>query len=333
MTKGSLTRQLPPLLLSLAVAGASVSASGLLRARYPWFPDAVVLGLLLGLQIRALFPALEGFDDAFKAIGRYPLELAIVLLGITTNPSAFAPLGLALALGVIGTVAVALAAGVFIGRRSGLTPTHALLVASGNAICGNSAIAAVARVIRAPAAESASSIALTAVLSIVLVLTLPLGSLWLGLSDVQYGVWAGLTVYAVPQVLAATFPVSETSGEIGTLVKLARVLLLAPLLIVVARLTASAESPALKWRTLLPPYLALFLVGAAANGVGLVPSAAVPTLRSASHLLTVLAMTAIGLNVRWSSLRAVGARTAVATVLSMIVLTALALATAVTLSR
>src|SRR5690606_31975522 len=112
----------------------------------------------------------------------------------------------------------------------------ALLIACGNAICGNSAIAAVAPVIRAEREQVASAIAFTAVLGVVAVLGLPLLIAPLALSDTEYGVLAGLTVYAVPQVIAAAFPVSVAAGQMATLVKLARVLLLGPVVLLLALL-------------------------------------------------------------------------------------------------
>ena len=87
----------------------------------------------------------------------------------------------------------------------------AILVACGNAICGNSAIAAVAPVIGADSKDVAAVIAFTAVLGVLMVLGLPLFVPLAGLSRHQYGVLAGLTVYAVPQVLAATVPVGRSA--------------------------------------------------------------------------------------------------------------------------
>lgn len=84
--------------------------------------------------------------------------------------------------------------------------------------------------------EVPSAVALAAVLGVVAVLGLPLLIPLTGLSHAQYGILAGLTVYAVPQVLAATFPVSVESGQIGTLVKLARVMLLGPVVAIFALL-------------------------------------------------------------------------------------------------
>ena len=107
----------------------------------------------------------------------------------------------------------------------------AVLIACGNSICGNSAIAAVAPVIGADSDDVASSISFTAVLGVVVVLVLPLLVPILQLSLTQYGVLAGLTVYAVPQVLAATLPIGALSNQVGTVIKVARVLMLGPVLL------------------------------------------------------------------------------------------------------
>src|SRR6202008_2626788 len=116
-------------------------------------------------------------------------------------------------------------------RALGLPQRISILIACGNSICGNSAIAAVAPVIGADADDIASSISFTAVLGVLMVLGLPLLFPLLKLAATQYGILAGLTVYAVPQVLAATVPAGVVSTQIGTLVKLVRVLMLGPLVV------------------------------------------------------------------------------------------------------
>jgi uncharacterized membrane protein YadS len=98
-------------------------------------------------------------------------------------------------------------------RLLGLPQRMSILVACGNSICGNSAIAAVAPVIGADGDDIACSISFTAVLGVIVVLTLPLLVPILHLSLTQYGVLAGLTVYAVPQVLAATLPIGALRGR------------------------------------------------------------------------------------------------------------------------
>ena len=154
---------------------------------------------------------------AFSA--KQMLETAVVLLGATISYSAIAASGLSLIAAIVGTVAVVLAASYGISRLLGLPVRLSILVACGNSVCGNSAIAAIAPVIGADGDDIVSSISFTAVLGVMMVLGLPLLVPLLKLSPSQYGILAGLTVYAVPQVLAATVPVGLISTQIGTLGK------------------------------------------------------------------------------------------------------------------
>ena len=155
----------------------------------------------------------------------------MVLLGASVSARAVMAAGPMLLVGIVGVVVVAIAVSYGIGRALGLEHKLATLVACGNSICGNSAIVAAAPVIGATAGDIAASIAFTAVLGVVVVLLLPLLVPLLHLSETQYGVLAGLTVYAVPQVIAATAPVATLSVHVGTLVKLVRVLMLGPVVI------------------------------------------------------------------------------------------------------
>ena len=131
-------------------------------------------------------------------------------------------------------VALSLVGSYGVSRAARLPHRMAVLIACGNSICGNSAIAAVASVIGATGREIASAIAFTAILGVVVVLALPLLVPVLDLSAGQYGVLAGLTVYAVPQVLAATAPFGSLSMQVGTLVKLLRVLMLGPVVLLLS---------------------------------------------------------------------------------------------------
>jgi len=219
--------------------------------------------------------------------------------------------------------------GFFVGRALGLGPRLALLVATGNAICGNSAIAAVAPVIRAGKSEVAAAIALTAILGVMLVLALPLLIPLMGLSFYQYGVVAGMGVYAVPQVLAAAFPVSELSGDIATTVKLGRVMLLGPVVVTVGLITAMLGSREgavkTKWQTFLPWFLIGFAALAAARIIGILPDMIAQPARTLGGWLTIAAMAGLGLGVRFSAIRAVGPTVALAVVISLAVLIGLTL--------
>jgi Predicted membrane protein len=215
----------------------------------------------------------------------------------------------------------------------GLPVRLSILVACGNSICGNSAIAAVAPVIGAHADDIVSSISFTAILGVVIVLGLPLLVPLLALSQSQYGILAGMTVYAVPQVLAATVPVSLISTQIGTLVKLIRVLTLGPIVVGLSlfgrglrrRDEGTAASTRFNPFQLVPWFIIGFLVLAALRSFEILPaSVAAPVLKVAS-LLTVVSMAALGLGVDITVLRRVGGRATAAVTLSLLLLLAIGL--------
>jgi uncharacterized integral membrane protein (TIGR00698 family) len=285
--------------------------------------DALVLAILLGMAVRSFRPLPARWEPGIAFSAKTLLEIAIVLLGASVDFREVARGGPVLVVGIGLTVGATLVVGTWIGRLAGLEPKHALLVAFGNAICGNSAIAALAPVIGAKREHVASAIAFTAVLGVAVVVGLPFLVPVAHLSNYQYGVVAGLTVYAVPQVLAAAFPVSALSGQVGTLVKLVRVLFLGPVLVgfsVMARrderrVAGAGAAPRFQLLTLLPWFVIGFVLLSLLRTAGVLPAAEAAPLRTASHWLTLVAMAALGLGVDVRGLRHVG-RPVVLTVLA-----------------
>jgi len=229
---------------------------------------------------------------------------------------------------IVLLVCVGLTVGYGIGRAAGLSPNLAVLVACGNAICGNSAIAAVAPVIGANTEDVAASIALTAVLGVAVVLGLPLLIAPLGLSLYQYGVLAGLTVYAVPQVLAAAFAVSTLSGQVATVVKLARVLMLGPVVLFFAlrgRRGHVGTTQKLTLTKLVPWFVLGFIALATLRSIGAISEAQAATTKLVAGWLTIAAMAGLGLSVDIRAVRSVGARVVVAVAGSLATLIVLAI--------
>lgn len=228
----SIVRLLPGVLLCILVTGAATLLQ-VVEVRLAGEPylEALVLAILLGVAVRAVWEPGPLWRPGITFSAKTLLEIAVVLLGASVSARTVMALGPELLVGIALVVAVAIATSYGISRAFGLPQRMSILVACGNSICGNSAIAAVAPVIGADGDDIASSIAFTAVLGVVVVLLLPLLVPVLLLSLTQYGVLAGLTVYAVPQVLAATLPIGALSNQVGTVVKLVRVLMLGPVVL------------------------------------------------------------------------------------------------------
>lgn len=271
--------------------------------------EPLVLSLILGLLIRLVWNPSPRLGKGISFAGKQVLEFAIVVLGITLNLGALVDAGWKILASVLLLVSMTLIIGITLGKAMGLNARLATLVAVGNAICGNSAIAAVAPVIRARKEEVAAAIALTAVLGVGVVLVLPLLVPLLNLSHERYGVVAGLSVYAVPQVLAATFSVSATSGQIGSLVKLTRVMMLGPVVGLFAWLYREKDdhaSKSLQISKFLPWFVGGFFLFAGIRTAGLMPAGLVDPATNLSRILTAVAMAGLGLGVDIRTVRQFG---------------------------
>jgi len=324
------TREIGPgvmlcLLVTLAAVGLTTFEQDLFGRI--WL-EPLVLAILLGAGVRAVWTPDARFKAGVDFSAKTLLEVAVVLLGASVSAATLSSLGVGFVFGIFALVALAIVVGFGLARALGLTPRMALLVACGNAICGNSAIAAVAPVIDADGEEVAASIAFTAVLGVVVVLTLPLLGGLMSMNGLQYGALAGLTVYAVPQVLAASAPFGAAAIQTGTVVKLVRVLMLGPVVLALSlifrRRGADAASPGL--HRLLPWFILGFLAMIGLRSFDLIPQGLLAPTAAASGLLTIVAMAALGLQTDIRAVARAGRRTAAAVCLSLAALILLALA-------
>ncbi|WP_022721138.1 YeiH family protein [Rhodopseudomonas sp. B29] len=332
---GRVTGLVPGIALSLVVALISMGAQSLEEHvfSHPYL-EALVIAILLGMAIRTAWApsALWRTGIAFSA--KQLLEVAVTLLGVSISFAAIAASGPLLLGTIVATVALMIAVSYGISRMLGLPTRLSILVACGNSVCGNSAIAAVAPVIGASGDDIASSISFTAILGVVMVLGLPLLIPLLALTQNQYGILAGLTVYAVPQVLAATVPAGLLATQIGTLVKLMRVLTLGPIVVAFSlfgrKLRENAEGAVKTHRfgplQIVPWFIIGFLLLAALRSFDLVSPVLVAPMLKAASILTIISMAALGLGVDVRVIRKVGGRVTAAVTLSLLLLLVISIA-------
>jgi uncharacterized integral membrane protein (TIGR00698 family) len=295
--------------------------------------EALVIAILIGMAIRSIGNLSDRFQAGIAFSAKQLLEVAVMLLGASISFAAVAASGVFLIGAIVATVIVTLGVSYSLSRMLGLSNKLSILVASGNSICGNSAIAAVAPIIDASGDDIASSISFTAILGVLMVLGLPLLIPLLHLSATQYGILAGLTVYAVPQVLAATVPAGLVSTQIGTLVKLVRVLMLGPLVVALSLLAprlrggraGGAKIKSVRAFKLVPWFIIGFLVLAALRSLEIIPAVVVTPVSRIAAVLTVVSMAALGLGVDVRVLSNVGGRVTVAVTLSLMLLLAMSI--------
>ena len=309
---------IPGIALSAAVTGAAIlleRGEAALCGR-AWL-ESLVLAILLGSLVRTVTTVPAACEAGVRFSARTVLELAVMLLGASVSADAVRAHGLPLLGGIALAVTLAIAFSYVVGRLLRLSHEMAVLVACGNSICGNSAIAAVAPVIDADGKDDASSIAFTAVLGVAVVLVLPLLGQVLALTPLQYGIFTGMTVYAVPQVLAAAAPVSQVSLHIGTLVKLVRVLMLGPVVLALSlcRRDGGGQLPPLA--RLVPWFISGFLVLMTLRSTGALPAALLEPVHAASGWLTSMSMAALGLGVDARAVLRAGGKVTAAVVVSL----------------
>ncbi len=299
--------------------------------------EALVLAILAGAAVRTFWTPGETWQPGINFSAKLLLEIAVVLLGASVSAATILSAGWLLLISILGVVAGAILLSFTIGRSLGLSKRLAILVACGNSICGNSAIAAVAPVIGADGDDVASSIAFTAVLGVIVVIGLPVVGTLLGMTQLAYGALAGLTVYAVPQVIAAAAPMGARAVQVGTLVKLIRVLTLGPVCLALS-LTAPRLALANNERPgdatagdrgglvrppihqLVPWFIIGFLLMIAIRSANLIPPSALAPIGDAATILTLISMAALGLGVDIRTVSRAGGRVTATVVISLLAL-------------
>lgn len=266
---------------------------------------AVMVGMAFGhiCRLPAQCQAGIGFS------GRRILRFAVVLLGLHLSVKQILAIGVdGVAIGAF-VVASGFAAIVWIGSLIGVDARLAGLLAAGTSICGASAVAAMSAVNRASEEDVTYAMAGVTVFGTILMFLLPVAGHALGLSQREFGIWAGASIHEIAQVTGAAFQYGDAAGDIGIIVKLTRVVMLAPLVIVVGmwfrtRRMASAEQA--------PPAFPLFVIGfvaaAALNSIFPIAADIRAGLMSITTFLMAMALAALGLQAHAGRLRAKGMR-------------------------
>ncbi|GJM26839.1 MAG: hypothetical protein DHS20C16_32540 [Phycisphaerae bacterium] len=235
-------RAWPGMLLSAIVAAAAVGVhylpfppflverpSGIARPI-----SAAIIAIVAGLLFRNFGPWTSAATAGCKKIIKKVIPIAIVLTGAKLNLIQLKDVGAGALATIVICIAVAILSAVYLGKLLGLGKRVALLIGVGTGICGNSAIVAVAPLIEADDEDLVLSIGTVNLFGLIAMLVLPAIGAMIDISDSAFGIWAGTSVHAVPQAVAAGYAFSFDAGTMATLAKLVRVALLAPLVCVLA---------------------------------------------------------------------------------------------------
>lgn len=218
----------PGVALAAAIAAA---AYGLHQAPFLGALSPMILAILIGIGLRNTVgaPAWAGPGIAFSM--RRLLRLAIILLGLQLTAAQVVQVG-AVGVAIIAAVLIAtFAFTVAAGRLMGVDRKLAQLIAAGTSICGASAVIAVNTVAEAPDEDVAYAVACVTVFGSLSMALYPLLPGLLHLDPRAYGLWTGASIHEIAQVVAAAYQPGKAAGDFGTMAKLTRVMMLAPMVI------------------------------------------------------------------------------------------------------
>ena len=295
------------------IPGVMVAALVAITAQFlsdHYATPAMLLALLLGIALG--FLGQEGKTVAGIAFSaRSLLRLGIAFLGVRISMGLIINLGPELIGLVISAVVATILFGLAIARVFGHKWRFALLTAGSVAICGASAAMAISAIL--PKDERSEERLIFTVLGVTVLSTIamiayPILANVLGFTDLQSGVFLGGTIHDVAQVVGAGFSISEQTGDTATLVKLIRVAMLAPIVLIASLMIRSfAEPPEDGARPpLLPMFVVAFLVLATLNSFGLVPAALAELMSNASRWLLLVAIAAVGMKTNLKQVLSVG---------------------------
>lgn len=296
--------------LGIAIAAGFALCAMFLGNLFPIIGSSV-FALILGILLNELIDLPENARPGLNWSGKKLLQYSIIFMGFSLPIATVASTGLSSLKISLPTITVAFLAAMIFGRVFHLKSHLRTLIGFGTAICGGSAIAAAAPIIEADEEEIALSMSTIFFFNILAVFIFPvLGHLW-HMSDFQFGLWSGTAINDTSSVVAAGFSYSKAAGEMATIVKLSRALMIVPVCLGLIGLklyrTKQEGSKKGMLKKIVPWFIIWFIVASILSSSGLVPKVILPYLKEVSHLFMAMALIGIGSKVSWKQFRAAGA--------------------------
>ncbi len=341
-TRNSQFRAWLPGLLVLAAGVAAAVALATIQTVLGALVVALLLGILLGNSGLYSATLRTGIGGGTKRL----LRAGVVLLGLQLALPDILALGPQVILLIVACVALSFYGTLWLGRRLGLSRAGALLMAAGFSICGASAVAGMQGIVDADDDEVASAVAMVTLYGSLMIIALPLLNAVIGLDATGFGVWSGLAVHEVAQVVAVASTAGTVALAAATVVKLGRVLMLAPVAAVAnigerRRGTASASGAAQvqgedirarRSTPLVPLFVVGFLAMVVLRSLGILPQPVLDTGRTITTVLLAAGMFGLGAGIDVRRLLRTGGRFALVGAASTLLLAGVSLLGVVSLT-
>lgn len=295
----------------LVVAGVAFAVAWLLHLVLPAVPVltwCVLLGIVLA-QVRPLRPRLDGsWKPGLTLASKRLLRIGVVLLGLQLSLFDVARLGWVTILVVVAILALTFAVTYLLGRWARLPGDQPLLLAAGFSICGASAVGAMSAVTRDRGKDAATPVALVTLFGTLAIAVLPLVGGWAGLTEREFGAWVGASVHDVGQVVATAQTAGAAALAVAVVVKLTRVLMLAPIVAVTSSVVRRRGADGGERPPVVPLFVAGFAIAVAIRTFVPVPEALLASAATVQSVLLGLALVGLGSGIRLESLVRTGGR-------------------------
>jgi len=301
-----ITPILPGLALSAGLAAIAVPIPQLLGVKAL---SPLILAMLMGIVIRNSFGAIAIAQPGISFSLKRVLRFAIILLGFQLTLTQLGQVG---AQGIAVIALTLTATFVFtkaMGRVLGVERKLAELIAAGTSICGASAVIACNTVTRGSDEDVAYAVACVTVFGSLSMVLMPLLAAPFGLDPTHFGLWVGSSVHEVAQAVGAAFALGDHAGQIGTVAKLGRVILLAPVILTLGALaTRRAEAEGPTGKPPMPWFVFGFIAVVLLNSAVAIPANVSSDIAMVTAFLLATALAAMGLETDIRKLRLKGLR-------------------------
>jgi uncharacterized integral membrane protein (TIGR00698 family) len=303
----------PGLAFAVALAVLAFAIGSILPVRIA----TAAIGMVLGLTVAAIPAPIDAMAAGSQFAARSVLRLGVVLLGASVSLQAVLALGMTSLVMIGTTMVVAFTVTALAARHLGVSRRLGTLIGLGNAVCGNSAIAAASPIVRAEPRETAGAIAVITAFGTLAVLLFPVIGVWAALPPVAFGLWCGIAINDTSQVVAAASAGGPIALQTATVIKFVRNTMLAPVLMAVtwSWREAGAHEPSRLLRLVrisIPPFVLGFVGLTLLNSLGVIPAAVAGAMAQASSVLIVVALVGVGLTTDIGGVRRLGLRPATA---------------------
>lgn len=278
----------------------------------------VMLALVLGIALQPLFNRLVVLQQGIAISYKYALKLAIACIGAGISLQLLLDLGLVFIAVLLGVVASTVVMLYWLGRKLQLDEETSILIATGNAICGGTAIAAAAPVIRANAQSISVGVSVIFLFNLLSLLLFPYLQSILLLPDALYGMWVGLSIHDTSSVLAASFAVSEEAGATAAVVKVGRIACLGLVLLGLSfwlknrnkgkELVQDVQARGGQFTCMIPWYVIVFIMFMLINSFMLLPKQLLDTVYSVGTWLIIAGIFALAGTISFTDIRKAGWR-------------------------